>query len=267
MAVVDFLDWMEDFSRPDVLWYVKRLSANDTLATKAHQAGPYVPKDILFSIFPAINRPDAENPDVRFDLYIDSHADHRRVRAVWYNNRLRGGTRNEARLTGFGGQSSALLDPDSTGALTIFAFVLDTQGAAHECHVWVCGSAPEEDRAEERLGPVEPGKVLIWSPSHGIAPNLFAPRPTVRQSCRLSEAEIPSAWLESFPTGADIIRKAVELRPLSNLDPDERLIRRRECEFEVFLSVEEAVELPIIRRGFESIDECPSSDNLRQLAF
>lgn len=31
--------------------------------------------------------------------------------------------------------------------------------------------------------------------------------------------------------------------------------RRRECEFEVFLSVEEAVELPRIKSGFDSIDE------------
>lgn len=28
--------------------YVKRLSANDTLATGGHQAGPYMPKDFLF---------------------------------------------------------------------------------------------------------------------------------------------------------------------------------------------------------------------------
>lgn len=254
MAVVDFSDWMTDFMRPDVVWYVKRLSANDTLANGTHQAGPYVPRDFLFSLFPGMNRPEAENPDVHFDLYIDSHADHRNVRAVWYNNKNRGGTRNETRLTGFGGRNSALLDPESTGALTIFAFVPDSSGAAHECHVWVCRAETEEDLAEGWVGPVEPGQWLVWSPAHDASPSLFARRPDTRTSCRLAPEEIPPEWLRTFPSGAEIIRKAVELRPGQALDPDERLIRRRKCEFEIFLSVEEAVELPAIRAGFSGID-------------
>lgn len=255
MAIVDFSDWMTDFTRPDVVWYVKRLAANDTLATNAHQAGPYVPREFLFALFPALNRPDAENPDVRFDLYIDSHADYRQVRAVWYNNRLRGRTRNEARLTGFGGRSSALLDPDSTGALTVFAFVQDGTGAGQECHVWVCRTEAEEELVEDRIGPVEPGRWLVWSPVHDLPPSLFARRPDMRTSCRLAADEIPSAWLMAFPSGAEIIRKAVEMRPDTALDPDERLLRRRDCEFEIFLSVEEAVELPVITAGFTNIDE------------
>lgn len=255
MAVVDFTDWMNDFTRPDTIWYVKRLAANDTLATNAHQAGPYIPREFLFGIFPTLNRPDARNPDVRFDLYIDSHADHRTVRAIWYNNRLHGGTRNEARLTNFGGQASALLDPDSTGALTIFAFQKAPGADAAGCHVWVCRTEVEEELAEDRVGPVEPGRWLVWSPEHEIAPDLFVPRPVARTSCRLAAEEIPPEWLATFPTGADIIRKTVELRPDTGLDPDERLIRRRDCEYEIFLSVEEAVELPVIRDGFNSIEE------------
>lgn len=34
-----------------------------------------------------------------------------------------------------------------------------------------------------------------------------------------------------------------------------RLMRRRECEFQIFRSVEEAVELPVITAGFTSIDD------------
>ena len=34
MVVVDFTDWLTDFTRPEVVWYVKRLSANDTLANQ-----------------------------------------------------------------------------------------------------------------------------------------------------------------------------------------------------------------------------------------
>lgn len=255
MALIDFTDWMDEFSREGVLWYVKRLSGNDTLANGTHQAGPYVPKDLLFRLFPAMNRPEEKNPDVRFDLYLDSHADHREVRAVWYNNKFHGGTRNEARLTGFGGQSSALLDPESTGALTIFAFVIRDDGSASESHVWVCRTEFEAELAEERLGSVEPAKLLIWSPSQGIVPDLFAKATPTRKTCHLAPHEIPADWMTKFPTGADIIRKTVEMRPDIGLDPDERLLRRRTCEFEIFLSVEEAVELPTIRKGFDSIEE------------
>ena len=195
MAVVDFSDWLTDFTRPGIIWYVKRLSANDTLATNAHQAGPYVPRGFLFAIFPRLNQPETENPEVRFDLYIDSHADHRNIRAVWYNNKLRGGTRNETRLTNFGGQSSALLDPDSTGALTVFAFVQDENRATQEAHVWVCRTEAEEDLVEDRIGPVEPGQSLSVSPGHDLNSvcgthgnqNRLPPRPE-RDSSRVASS-------------------------------------------------------------------------------
>jgi len=180
MALADLTDWMNEFSRPPFVWYAKRLSGNDTRATGIHQAGPYFPKDFLFRMFPAINRRDIKNHRVSFDRYIDSHADHRRVQAIYYNNKFHGNPkkgRNEARLTNFGGASSALLDPDSTGALTVFAFALDSSGAATGCHVWVCHHEMEEELIEDRIGPVEPGKSTIWSPATAAVPSLFAPAP------------------------------------------------------------------------------------------
>jgi EcoRII C terminal/Restriction endonuclease EcoRII, N-terminal len=247
MPVADLTDWLEQFSGPEFIWFVKRLSGNDTLATHAHQAGPYIPKEFLFDVLPALNKPEAENPDVTFPLFIDSHADTREIRAVWYNNKLRGKTRNEARLTGFGGAASALLDPDSTGALTVFAF----RTAGNECHVWVCQHETEEEIVEDRIGPVEPGEPLVWSPRGLGVPEV----PKVRANCWLAPAEIPPAWLKRFPSGEEIIRKTVELRSDAALNPDKRLLRRRECEFEIFKSVEEAVELPVIKAGFSSIEE------------
>jgi hypothetical protein len=251
MPVADLTDWLEQFSGPDFVWFAKRLSGNDTLATQAHQAGPYIPKEFLFEIFPDLNRPDAENPDLTFPLFIDSHADTREIRAVWYNNRLRGGTRNEARLTGFGGAASALLDPDSTGALTVFAF----KAGKRECHVWVCQHETEEEIVEDRIGPVEPGKALVWSPGGQAVSEVLPAVARVRANCWLAPAEIPADWLKKFPSGEDIIRKTVELRADNALNPDKRLLRRRECEFEIFRSVEEAVELPVIKAGFKTIDE------------
>lgn len=255
MPVVDLVEWLDEQSAAGIVWYVKRLSGNDTLANASHQAGPYIPKDFLFSVLPDLSRPAVKNPDVSFNLYVDSHADLRRVRAIWYNNKLHDnpkGGRNETRVTGFGGATSALLDPESTGALTVFAFRAGTEIAAPECHVWVCRHETEEDLVEDRFGPVEPGNWLIWPPAQAGL-NLFAPPP--RASCWLDDHEIPAAWRARFPSGAEIIHKAVELRSDLSLDPDRRLMRRRACEFEIFRSVEQAIEMPFITAGFFGIDD------------
>lgn len=254
MALADVTDWMDQFGTPGHVWYAKRLAANDTLANQSHQAGPYIPKEFLFEVFPALLRTTDENTDQRFDLYIDSHADHRVVRAIWYNNRVsRGGTRNETRLTGFGGQNSALLDPDSTGALAVFAFVMDS-GTATECHVWVCRDGTEEDLFEERLGPIEPKQFVIWRPGTVPEADLFGQPSAAQTSCRLTAEQMPSAWLTKFPSGEEIIRKTLELRPPIGMNADVRLLRRRQCEYEMFRSVEEAIYLPRMREGFQSLD-------------
>lgn len=255
MALMDLIDWMNEFTKPDVVWYAKRLSANDTLANNTHQAGPYIPKDFLFSIFPSLNRPDVENPDARFDLFIDSHPDIRNVRVVWYNNRLRGGTRNEARITNFGGGSSALLDPESTGALTVFAFKLDENHSVVNCHVWVCRHVTEEELIEDRIGTVEPGK---WKISQIKEEQQIIQEPEICRdtvNCCLTPEQIPQEWLTRFPSGSEIIDKVFELRPLSAQKPDIKIMKRRECEFEVFKSIEEFYELPHITQGFNSIDD------------
>jgi hypothetical protein len=250
MAVLDDIaDWMEEHSH--VVWYVKRLAANDTLASGAHQAGPYIPKDFLFGIFPSLNRPDAENPEKQFELRIDSHPDVREVRAVYYNNKFRGGTRNETRLTNFGGSNSPLLDPDSTGALVVFAFHLIDDDAS-VCHVWICEDEVEADLVEERIGPIEPGKGRIWSVEENKN-KLLALSP-VRSSCWLETPEIPASWIMRFPGGAEIIQKTVNLCPDHGKVPDVRLMHRRKCEFEIFRSIEQAVELPTIQQGFTTVD-------------
>lgn len=253
MPIGDIVEWLDGHGGADFTWYIKRLSGNDTLANGSHQAGPYFPREVLFSLFPPLARQEIKNPDVHFDLYLDSHADHRRVRAIWYNNKFHGnakGGRNETRLTGFGGGASALLDPESTGALTIFAFKAPSSSEQAVCHVWVCRHETDEEIVEERVGPVEPGRWMMWPPRQT---HLFNQTPH-RASCWLPSHEIPAPWLTRFPSSREIIRKAVELRPDSALDPDHRLLRRRECEYEIFLSVEEAIELPFITAGFRNVD-------------
>ena len=94
----------------------------------------------------------------------------------------------------------------------------------------------------------------LWPPAQGGLLGLLQ-APPVRASCWLDDAEIPAAWRAKFPSGVDIISKAVELRADAGLDPDKRLMRRRECEFEIFRSVEQAIELPFIQAGFATVDD------------
>jgi len=252
----DFASWLSVFSASTWLWYAKRLSGNDTLANGTHQAGPYVPKNVLFQVFPPLDNPERENPDVRFRISIDSHGDEREVRAVWYNNKLFGGTRNEARMTGFGGIDSALLDSENTGALAIFAFRPDADSNDIGCNVWICRNPEEEELAESHVGVIEPGKWVLHKFDGTSELERLADEQIARTDCWLSDNEIPPSWLLEFPSGMEVIQKAIELRPeFSGYPPDKRLLKRRDCEFELFRSLEQAIELPRIKGPFSSIEQ------------
>ncbi|MES2833355.1 MAG: type II restriction endonuclease [Pseudomonadota bacterium] len=252
MPMMSLPDWISEFSKPDHVWYLKRLSANDTLANKSHQAGPYFPKEFLFQVLRGLYNREVENPRVQIDAFVDSGTEARSVTAIWYNNRYFGGTRNETRVTGWGGGASALLDPDSTGALAAFVFENGAlNSGATAIHVWVC-SGYQDEVLEDVVGPVDPGKAVTWRPGEPIS--LFAPS-QVRTSCFLKPSEMPAHWLEKFPSAAEIVRRSVELQALQSQVPDDRLVRRRKCEFEIFKSVEEALEGPKVGAGFASLDE------------
>jgi hypothetical protein len=246
-------DWIGEVSGDSFIWYVKRLSGNDTLANGSHQAGPYIPRDFILDIFPSMSTGKDENQERWIDFHVDSHGDSRQIRAVWYNNTYRGGTRNEARLTNFGGSASPLLDPENTGALTVFAFGRDADGEAQACRSWVCRSEIEEDLVEDQIGPVEPGESIVWSSFSSL---FYGAKPVAKRNPRwLNPDEIPARWLVAFPTGQEIIQKTIEITPATGLDPDGRLIKRRSCEYDLFRSLEEAIELPRIQAGFSSVEE------------
>lgn len=250
--MIDVIDWIDEHSQDETVWYVKRLSGNDTLANGSHQAGPYLPKPVFFRLFPALKTHTADNADCWFDLYVDSHPDAKRARVVWYNNKLRGGTRDEVRITNLGGGASALLDPESIGALTSFAFRLDADGQVASCNVWVCRNDLEEEQIEQLTGAVDPGRWLLWPNDGDLIRLMEAPR---RADCRLSASELPPGWLTAFPSGREIIHKVIELRPDHRLNVDDRLMRRRDCEFELFKAIEEAIELPRAKAGFGTITD------------
>ena len=218
----------------DAVGYAQRLSRGDLLSGSSE---PHLPRDFLAGLFPALGQPKAGNSVAPVELLVDSHGEHSRLRV---DDELPGGAHNEAGLTGWGGHDSALLNPDNTGALAIFAFVKVPSGAVHKCHVWVCQHEDEADLFQDDFGPVEPGQGLVWS--------LFDRRQLPPANPEAARAYTPAAW-------AELLAAAMERYPASDCGPDERLLVRRESAHERFLEVTETAELPSITAGFASVDE------------
>lgn len=98
------------------------------------------------------------------------------------------------------------------------------------------------------------GDAVVWPEEQSPLPGFADRVPRSERSCWLEPHELPPDWLAGFPPGAALVDKAVELRPLAGLAPDIRLLKRRDCEFELFRSLEEATELPAIRAGFDTME-------------
>jgi len=238
-------------------WYIKTLSGNDTLLNGSHQAGPYITKDLVFGLFPSIAIARSLNPRLTFPVAIDSHSEETSATAIWYNNHLVGsGTRNECRVTGWGGGSSPLLDPESTGSLCVFAFHQQDGKDCDQCRVWLCSSVEEEDELQSRVGAVEPGKPLFLDSSGSLTISAASPGQSPSDPCQPGLTDLPYAWRSAFPEPPDLVAFAVERLPsLSSVSPDHRLIRRRECEFAMFRTIEENIVLPRIRSAFQSVNQ------------
>lgn len=223
----------------DTTWWLKRLSANDTQQTGSHQAGPYVPKAILYSVFPSLDDPDANITRAEFDAHIVSHDYSAHVNAIRYTSK------NEARITRWGGRACPLLDPEMTGAAVAFAF----GGPASEkwCRVWLSETEDEADFLQERFGTIEPGRGVVFPPMD---------LDISQHGCGLSKSDIPPAWLDTFPSQNDILERSLAMRPrFSTYMSDRRLVSRRDCEYELFQSAEDAMWLPSVKQGFGSLNE------------
>lgn len=241
MSLRDLEDWIGKHQKESAYWVGKRLSSNDTGLTGNHQGGPLIIKSALFRLFPRLAAKEPSVTDDRFNLRIDSHDERCEARAVWYKSK------GEGRFTNLGGGRSAFLDPENTGGLVVFAFRVDGAGRALEASAWICKNQFEEDRLEKEIGPVDPREFVIWE-SRGIA-HL---RSEKQSKCWLAFSEIPDGWLKTFPTGLQIFEKVVERRPAKGT-PDALLMQRRDCEYEMFQSVEEATFLPRLMPGFTTI--------------
>ncbi|MFZ5733854.1 MAG: type II restriction endonuclease [Pseudomonadota bacterium] len=249
MSSKELGEWLRENQDKSPYWVAKRLSSNDTGLTGGHQGGPLIARTALFKLFPKLAE-QASITDDHFPLKLDSHGQECLARAVWYNSKA------EGRFTNLGGRKSSLLDIDNTGALAVFAFRFDAQNKVSECRAWLCRNLTEEELFEQSIGPVEPKEFLIWfdDASRSFEPVIHPHN----NPCFLHPEKIPHAWMRKFPSGEEIIDKVIELRPKRSSDPDTRLVRRRECEYELFQSIESATFLPRMTDGFRSMTDFTS---------
>jgi len=248
-------EWLDDIG-PDGLLYIKRLSANDTGLTGGHQSGLYIPKEAGAKIFPGIQRKDTKNPDHFLTAQIDSHAmPEQTVRAIYYNNRYSENVsngRDEQRITRWntGVESTPLQDPDNTGALCLFAFNIPGKDRnADFIKAWVCRNPVEEDLVEEVTGEVVPGDWLC-----DRFDRLFGGIASMMPATAV-EYPIPEEWRNVFPSGESIIEFVISHYDESKLEPDKRLLSRRDHEYAVFRKIEDLHLMHRISRGFATVDE------------
>lgn len=78
---------------------IKLLSANDTGKTGSHQSGLHIPRNSPLLVLLPLEIREKENPRVTVLLNsLDTKREYA-AQLIYYNNLLRGGTRNEYRLT------------------------------------------------------------------------------------------------------------------------------------------------------------------------
>ena len=246
-------DWILKICVPEWKCYIKRLSANDTGQTGGHQVGVYFPKEVLAGVFPSLNSVAEPNPEYKFNAQVISHSlPQQELRAIYYNSKFHGKTRNEKRITRWNSdvKQSPLQNGENTGAITIFAFhqPISSQNAI-ALEVWVCDNLGEENLIESQIGEVLPGDSRF-----GQADKLFGGMATYSLG-KVFRLEIPSLWYSVFPTGIDIIAHVENTLQYKSKNPDELLLKRREAEFSVFKKVEEIHVLDQIKEGFSTVDE------------
>jgi hypothetical protein len=239
----EILGWLSYALSPPRRAVYKRLSANDTGATGAHQVGPYIPNRVAFAVDPSLQS-GGLNPRRPLRVDLVSHGQTSEPTLIYYNNRRFGGTRNECRLTGFGGASSAVLDPSSTSAILVISF---DEGPT-TAEAWLATDAAEAEAIESLLGQIDPGVVGFLGPDSSGQLALFEVRP-LPDSCDVAPADIPAAWRSRFPSASELSSEAAR-RIAANLPIEERFLRRHECEYQLFQAVEEFHLIPAIGGGF-----------------
>ena len=252
-----FIEWLyKKYLDNNSHLYIKRLSANDTGASGAHQVGVYFSKDFLANVFPSIDTTVIENPSVSLESVVVNPLPKfsSRVRAIYYNNRFFGKTRNEKRITRWGGKRSPLQNVDLTGAAAVFAFNKAPGTDANSLEVWVCNSLNEETELEAFIG-----EIIAGEPMYGPASQLLIGIDARYQ--KNDFIEMPTSWEVNFPSGSELVTYISENLKSYHLDPDKLLISRRDAEYSLFKKIEEHYMLQKVREGFQNMDEFLATAN------
>lgn len=251
MDKVDVLrEWLVRIGGDEWAWFAKRLSANDTGLTQGHQVGFYVPREFALSVAAELGEA-VLNPRRELQFWLISHDQQSSPSLTYYNSRVvrkQPNGRNEFRVTGFGGQGSALQDPESTGSILITAW------HARSAHVeaWLTDALDEEEAAQAVVGPVEPSTVVVRVTDRlgQITVSSLAPA-----TCEPAISELPQSWATTFPPGRALTDEAIRRRSGQDRAMDDRLLDRYRCEFGLFKVVESAHVLPLIGRPFASVED------------
>jgi len=235
--------FLEHIEQKKMVWIVKRLSGNDTGLTGGHQAGVYLPKDFLSRTFPEIMIHDRLNPRVSIQECYFPNADTEimNLQVIYYNNKFHGHTRDEVRITSWGGKKSPTNDVENTGATFIFALSRDSGG--YHAVGWVAESIAEEELIDAWLGTeVDPGQ--------------FYQSYALEKTEKFFLDDIPEAWYQLFPSGDEIFDYIVHKIPGKAYTGslDKLLLDRRKMEFLIYQHIEEYNVLPVIQKGFNSVD-------------
>lgn len=233
---------LEQIDRHSMSWIIKRLSGNDTGLTGGHQSGVYYPKTFFQHTFPEILTTKEMNPTLPIEECYFPDCDHtiRDLHVKYYNNKFFGGTRNELRITNWGGRHSPTHDVEQTGAIFLFAVKQTPQGL--QAIAWIAQSLAEEELIEAWLG-------------QEIDPKRFY-QPIIDNADGTKALPVPEEWLHTFPSGHDIFYHVIQSIPRENWDKslDTLLLKRRDFEYRIYQEIETQHILPTIRQGFDSVE-------------
>ncbi|MGJ8677758.1 MAG: type II restriction endonuclease [Akkermansiaceae bacterium] len=240
-----FTECLEIIDRSGFNWMVKRLSGNDTGLSEGHQSGVYFTPQFIRQAIPEISTTQILNPDKNIDCYFPQYDLQKTLRAIYYNNRHiiedgKVGTRNEFRITRWGGAKNPVQDPESTGNSFLFA-LKKIDGHYHAISL-MAGSEVEEDLLEEWLGAeIEPKRAYD----------------SFESSKDKKSPTYPLEWHTTFPKGREIYEYITAEIPRKGWvkGVDALLLERRSLEFQIFGKIEEAHLKPFISKGFRTVDD------------
>lgn len=241
--------FLEELDAQGFVWIAKRLSGNDTGSTGGHQAGVYLPRAFFEKALPELNTTRIYNPVVKIAECFFPSDDYSStgLTAKYYNNRYFPELNlkkkyDEFRITSWGGQVAPVQMDENTGSS--FVFGITRREGEYLAVAWVAGDRDEENIIDSWLGEeLEPGRCVMAEP-------VDIPEPYVTMA-------FPESWKVNFPSGRELFAFVVDKVPFERWrrSVDGLLLERRELEFQIFERIERIHALPMVTKGFSTVDD------------